>query len=93
VRAGMGVFHWAPDEQRILLKRAVEKKTGALEWIYIPELSEVADGKEIAVAEPAPRPILREIGFRDFGISGDGKLLGVIAVGKHSLSVFLLAVL
>ena len=92
VRAGLGVFHWAPDEQRVLLKRAVEKKTGELVWIDIPELSEIADGKEIAVAQPAPRPILREIGFRDFAISGDGKLLGVIAVGKHSLSVFPLSV-
>jgi hypothetical protein len=92
VRAGLGVFHWAPDEQRILLKRAVEKKTGELVWIDIPELTEMADGKEIEVAQPAPRPILREIGFRDFAISGDRKLLGVIAVGKHSLSVFPLSV-
>jgi len=57
-------------------------------WIDIPELSEAGDGKEIAVAQPAPQPILREIGFRDFAISADGKWLGVIAVGKHSLSVF-----
>jgi dipeptidyl aminopeptidase/acylaminoacyl peptidase len=92
VRAGLGVFHWAPDEQRVLLKRAVEKKTGELAWIDIPELSEVADGKEVAMSQPAPRPILREIGFRDFAISGDGKLLGVVAVGKHSLSVFPLSV-
>jgi hypothetical protein len=92
VRAGLGVFHWAPDEGRVLLKRAVEKKTGELVWIDIPELSEVADGTEIAVAESSGRGILREIGFRDFGISGDGKLLGVIAVGKHGLSVFSLAV-
>ena len=28
VRAGYGVFRWAPDETRILLKRAVEKKSG-----------------------------------------------------------------
>jgi len=88
VRAGLGVFHWAPDEQRVLLKRAVEKKTGELVWIDLPELAEVTDGKEIAVAQPGLRPILREIGFRDFAISADGKLLGVIAVGKHSLSVF-----
>jgi hypothetical protein len=92
VRAGMGVFHWAPDEQRVLLKRAVEKKTGELVWIDIPELSEITDGKEIPLAQPAPRPILREIGFRDFAISADGKLLGVIAVGKHSLAVFPLSV-
>ena len=88
VRAGLGVFHWAPDERRVLLKRAVEKKTGELVWIAIPELSEVADGKEIPVAQPALLPILREIGFRDFAISADGKFLGVVAVGKHSLSVF-----
>ena len=88
VRAGLGVFHWAPDEQRVLLKRAVEKKTGELVWIDLSELAEITDGKEITVAQPAPRAILREIGFRDFAISGDGKLLGVIAVGKHSLSVF-----
>jgi hypothetical protein len=92
VRAGLGVFHWAPDEQRVLLKRAVERKTGELVWIDIPEPSEITDGKEIAVAQPAARPILREIGFRDFGISADGKLVGVIAVGKHSLSVFSLSV-
>jgi hypothetical protein len=92
VRAGMGVFHWAPDEQRVLLKRAVEKKTGELVWIDIPELSEITDGEEIPLAQPAPRPILREIGFRDFAISADGKLLGVIAVGKHSLAVFPLSV-
>jgi hypothetical protein len=92
VRAGLGVFHWAPDEQRVLLKRAVEKKTGELVWIDLPELTELTDGKEIAVAQPTPRPILREIGFRDFAISGDGKLLGVIGVGKHSLSVFPLSV-
>jgi dipeptidyl aminopeptidase/acylaminoacyl peptidase len=92
VRAGFGVFHWAPDEQRVLLKRAVEKKTGALAWIDLPELAEIVDGKEIAVAQPAPRPILREMGFRDFAISPDGKLLGVIAVGRHSLSVFPLSV-
>jgi hypothetical protein len=70
----------------------VEKKTGELVWIDIPELAEVAEGREISVAQPAARPILREIGFRDFAILGDGKLLGVIAVGKHSLSVFPLSV-
>jgi hypothetical protein len=74
------------------LKRAVEKKTGELVWIDLPELTEMMDGKEISVAQPGPRPILREIGFRDFAISADGKLLGVIGVGKHSLSVFPLSV-
>jgi hypothetical protein len=92
MRVGMGVFHWAPDERRILLKRAVEKKTAELVWIDIPELVESAEGKDIPVAQPAPQPILRAITFRDFSISADGKLLGVIAPGKHNLFVFPLTV-
>jgi hypothetical protein len=92
VRVGTGVFHWAPDERRILLKRAVEKKTAELAWFDIPELAESAEGKEIPVAQPSPQPILRAVGFRDFSISSDGKLLGVIAPGKHNLFVFPLTV-
>jgi hypothetical protein len=92
VRVGIGVFHWAPDERRILLKRAVEKKTAELAWFDLPELVESADGKEIPVAQPEPQPILHAVGFRDFSISPDGKLLGVIAPGKHNLFVFPLSV-
>ena len=92
VRVGLGVFHWSPDERRILLKRAVEKKTAELVWIDIPELAENSDVKEIPVAQPSPQPILRAITFRDFAISADGRLLGVIAPGKHNLFVFPLTV-
>jgi hypothetical protein len=92
VRVGLGVFHWAPDESRILLKRAVEKKTAELVWIAIPELAEIQDGKEIPVTQPTPQSILRGVTFRDFVISPDGKLLGVIAPGKHNLTVFPLTV-
>ena len=92
VRIGLGEYQWAPDENRILLKRAVERKTGDLVWINIPELSEIADGKDASVEQPTPQPILRDIGFRDFEISADGKLLGVITTGKHNLMVFPLAV-
>jgi hypothetical protein len=92
VRVGLGVLHWAPDERRILLKRSVEKKTGDLAWIDLPELVETEEGKEIPVAQPAPQPILRGIGFREFAISPDGKSLGVISTGKHNLLVFPLSV-
>jgi dipeptidyl aminopeptidase/acylaminoacyl peptidase len=92
VRVGLGVFHWSPDETRILLKRAVEKKTAELVWIDLPETTEMAAGAEIKVAEPTPQPILRAVTFRDFSISEDGKLLGVIAPGKHNLFVFPLTV-
>jgi WD40-like Beta Propeller Repeat len=92
VRVGMGVFHWSPDETRILLKRAVEKKTAELVWIDLPETAETSPGAEIEVAQPTPQPILRAVTFRDFSISEDGKLLGVIAPGKHNLFVFPLTV-
>ncbi|HEY8716450.1 MAG TPA: hypothetical protein VIM00_13795 [Candidatus Acidoferrum sp.] len=92
VRVGAGVYHWAPDERRILLKRAVEKKTAELAWFDVPELGQAVDGKDAPVAHPTPQPILRAVGFRDFEISADGKLLGVIAPGKHNLFVFPLSV-
>ncbi|MGB9466859.1 MAG: hypothetical protein WBR10_17260, partial [Candidatus Acidiferrum sp.] len=38
LRVGLGVFHWAPDENRIMLKRAVERKSGDIVWINIPPL-------------------------------------------------------
>jgi hypothetical protein len=44
------------------------------------------------VTVPTPQSILRGIGFREFSISPDGKLLGVISTGKHSLSVFPISV-
>ncbi|HEY2350863.1 MAG TPA: hypothetical protein VGH83_00015, partial [Candidatus Acidoferrum sp.] len=91
-RVGMGVFHWSPDERRILLKRAVEKKTAELVWVDLPNLVETSDEKDIPVAQPEPQPILRALGFRDFSISADGKLLGVIVPGKHNLFVFPLTV-
>jgi hypothetical protein len=88
VRVGLGVYAWAPDERRILLKRAIEKKTGDLAWFELPELAVVAEGKDVAVTQPAAQPILRGIGFREFSISPDGKMLGVISTGKHSLAVY-----
>jgi hypothetical protein len=75
-----------------LLKRAVEKKTAELVWVDLPNLVETSDEKDIPVAQPEPQPILRALGFRDFSISADGKLLGVIAPGKHNLFVFPLTV-
>ncbi len=92
VRVGQGVFHWSPAENRILLKRAVEKKTAELVWIDLPEPAEISAGVEIKVAQPTPQPILRAVTFRDFAISDDGKMLGVIAPGKHNLFVFPLTV-
>ena len=89
VRAGFGVFRWAPDESRILLKRSVEKKSGDLVWIPIPPLAEHRSGAaEVLVSQPTPEPIFRGLTFREFAISPDGKLIGVIAPGRRNLAVY-----
>ena len=88
LRVGLGTFQWSPDETRILLKRAPEKKSGDLVWIEIPALTAHApQDKEIPVTQPAFIPILHGLTFRDFAITPDGKL-AVIAPGKRNLLVF-----
>ncbi|MGH9741595.1 MAG: hypothetical protein ACRD51_04510, partial [Candidatus Acidiferrum sp.] len=88
LRVGLGVFHWAPDENRILLKRAVERKSADIVWIAIPPLPAQTPGKEIPVLEPTPQPILHDLTFREFAISPDGRFLGVVLPGKRNLMIF-----
>jgi dipeptidyl aminopeptidase/acylaminoacyl peptidase len=91
VRIGFGTFQWSPDETRILLKRAVERKSGDLVWIDLPPLSAApatAANQNIPVSQPIPRFILHGLTFRDFAISPDGRFLAVIAPGKRNLLVF-----
>jgi dipeptidyl aminopeptidase/acylaminoacyl peptidase len=91
VRIGLGVFHWSPDETRILLKRAVEKKSGDLVWIDLPVFpAQATTEKDVPVTQPTPIPVLHGLTFRDFAISPDGKFLGVIAPGKRNLAIFAL---
>jgi hypothetical protein len=87
LRIGLGTFQWSPDETRILLKRAPEKKSGDLVWIEIPALARSIKDQEIPVTQPAFLPILHGLTFRDFAITPDGKL-AVIAPGKRNLLVF-----
>jgi len=88
LRVGLGTFQWSPDEARILLKRAPEKKSGDLGWIEIPALTAyAAKDQEIPITQPAFASILHGLTFRDFAITPDGKL-AVIAPGKRNLMVF-----
>jgi len=87
VRAGFGVFHWAPDESRILLKRSVEKKSGDLVWIELPPLAAHSDKDTPPVSQPTPIPVLRGLTFRDFAITPDGRL-AVIAPGRRNLAIY-----
>jgi hypothetical protein len=91
VRIGLGLFQWSPDESRILLKRAIEKKSGDLVWIDLPPFTTVAASaasQNIPVSQPIPTPILHGLTFRDFAISPDGRFLAVVAPGKRNLLVF-----
>jgi hypothetical protein len=88
LRVGLGVFHWSPDESRIMLKRAVERKSGDLVWITIPELPAQKSSKDMPILTPTPQPILRGIAIREFNISPDGRFLAVVLPGKRNLVVF-----
>ncbi|HXY24209.1 MAG TPA: hypothetical protein VEI73_06130 [Candidatus Acidoferrum sp.] len=87
-RIGLGVYRWSPEESRILLKRSPEKKSGDLVWIDLPPLATTAQGKEIPVSQPQPVQLFHGLSFREFGISPDGRLLGVVVPGKRNLLMF-----
>jgi hypothetical protein len=90
LRVGLGTFQWALEENRILLKRSIEKKSGDLVWIDIPVLvAHSATEKDAPpVVQPTPVSILHGLTFRDFAISPDGRFLAVIAPGKRNLLAF-----
>jgi hypothetical protein len=88
LRVGLGVVRWSPDESRILLKRAIEKKSGDLVWIDLPPLSSSSKGQEIPISQPQAIPILHGLTFRDFAIAPDGRFLAVVITGKRNLLVF-----
>jgi hypothetical protein len=88
LRIGLGVFRWAPDESRILLKRSIEKKSGDLVWIDVPPTAPIPANHEIPVTQPTPIPVLHGLSFRDFAISPDGRSIAVIIPGKRNLLVF-----
>ena len=88
LRIGLGVFRWAPDGSRILLKRSIEKKSGDLVWIDVPPTAPIPANHEIPVTQPTPISVLHGLSFRDFAISPDGRSMAVIIPGKRNLLVF-----
>ncbi|HJZ64008.1 MAG TPA: hypothetical protein VKD70_06800 [Candidatus Acidoferrum sp.] len=88
MRLGAGAIQWSPDETRLLLKRAPERKTAELCWIQIPPLATPAAGREIPVAQPDFNPIFRGSVTRDFAITPDGRFLAVVFPGKRNLDLY-----
>jgi hypothetical protein len=88
LRVGLGVFQWSPDETHIVLKRAIEKKSGDLVSFDVPPLAVSSSGHDVPVAQPPAVSLLHGITFREFAISPDGRFLAVVAPGKRNLLVF-----
>jgi hypothetical protein len=88
LRVGLGLVQWSPDESRILLKRAVERKSGDIVWITLPALPAQRPGQPVPISQPTPQPILHGVTFRDMAVSPDGRFLAVVAPGRRNLLLF-----
>ncbi len=85
VHVGFGTYQWAPDERRLLIKRAPEKKSGDLAWVTLPA---TATGARV---ETNIELVLHDLTFRDFALAPDGRSLAVIEPGNRRLVVYPLA--
>jgi hypothetical protein len=73
-RAGFGRFQFGLDENRVLLKRGPDEKSGNLVWVGLK------DGSF--------RPILHDLLVSAFQIAPDGQSLVIAEPGKHILKVY-----
>jgi hypothetical protein len=74
VRAGLGRFEFGRDENRVLLKRGTDEKSGTLVWVGL------TDGTF--------RPILHDLLVNAFQIAPDGESIVISEPGKHILKVY-----
>jgi hypothetical protein len=74
VRAGIGRFEYGRDEQRVLLKRGPEEKSGDLVWVGL------RDGTF--------RSILHGLLAHDFRVAPDGDSVIITDPGKRILKIF-----
>jgi hypothetical protein len=88
LRVGLGVLQWSEDETKIFLKRTVEKKSADLVTVAVPPLIAYANRGEIPIDEPTPNFLLHGLTIREYGISPDGKFLGIVLPGKRNLEIY-----
>jgi hypothetical protein len=74
IRVSYGRYEWAPGEQRLLIKRGNEHRSGDLTWLSIP-------GGDLV-------PALHGQVFREFHISPTGQWLGVLDPGKQGFQIY-----
>ena len=89
VSVAYGMINWAPDENRLLIKRGLERQEGDLVWVSISTLAtDPENDKSDSAASPALTPILNGQTFRDFALAPDGHSVALILLGKHNLQIF-----
>lgn len=88
VRVVLGTLSWAGDEKRLLVKQGAVGKSGTLVWVTLPQLKTVAAGTSPPTQDVVVPSILHDLEFRQFDISADGKLLGVVEPGRRNLLVY-----
>jgi len=74
VNAGLGVFQWGTDDDRVLLKRGPADQSNDLVWVGLDDDSFT--------------PALHDLEFHDFQIAPDGQSLAVTVPGKRVLKLF-----
>ena len=88
LRIGLGVLQWSADETKIYLKRTIEKKSADLVVFTVPQLAAYANRSEVPVAEPTPEFLLHGLTIREYGVSPDGRFIGIVLPGKRNLEIF-----
>ena len=88
LRVGYGVARFSPDDTRIFVKHAPEKKSGDLVMFAAPQLAHAAGGKSAEVVQPNMTPLLHGLTIREFAISLDGRFFAVVPPGKRNLLIF-----
>ena len=88
LRIGLGVLQWSADETKIFLKRTVEKKSADLVMFTVPQLAAYASRAEVPVSEPTPDFLLHGLTIREYGVSPDGRFIGIVLPGKRNLQIF-----
>jgi hypothetical protein len=84
----LGTLAWSGDEKRLLVKQGAAGKSGSLVWVTLPQLAPVAVGATPPTQDIVLPSILHDLEFRQFDISPDGSLLGVVEPGRRNLLVY-----
>jgi len=84
----LGTLAWSGSEKRLLVKQGAAGKSGSLVWLTLPQLSAIAAGATPPTQDVVLPSILHDLEFRQFDISPDGNLLGVVEPGRRNLFVY-----